>query len=194
MSKSRKEPKYESILQKMHGLQESKAELDQMTKKALKKRAGSKARRLFKEKVKPNLTSKSKGPVAAMFYDGGVDRRLNPKRWRGALADEEAAQDKADADERKRDKKSWDRRVLEREEITNALKLKNLPEAPPDLELEEAPDLELEIKKKHEKRKKSLKNLKKKRSRGEWDTEGSKDVEGPVAAMPGSHKQNRMRY
>ena len=66
MSKSRKEPKYDSILQKMHGLQESKAELDQMTKKALKKRAGSKARTLFKEKVKPNLKSKSKGPVAVM--------------------------------------------------------------------------------------------------------------------------------
>ncbi len=66
MSKSRKEPKYDSILQKMHGLQEEKAELDQMTKKALKKRAASKARTLFKEKVKPNLKSKSKGPVAVM--------------------------------------------------------------------------------------------------------------------------------
>ena len=66
MKKPRKEPKYESILQKMHGLQESKAELDQMTKKALKKRAASKARTLFKEKVKPNLKSKSKDPVAAM--------------------------------------------------------------------------------------------------------------------------------
>ena len=53
--------------------------------------------------------------------------------------------------------------------------------------------------------KKNIKKTKGKWSRGEWDTEVASDVEdpkprkkkkkrGPVAVMPGSHKQNRMRY